>query len=415
VSPNTTITPWDPIVRPNTHARNVKRSCSPLTPTYPSTFWYEVIDHNGESPFIANGASWEVFRNVKTAYGAAGDGVTDDTAALQNAITAGNSAGNRGAHVFGTTGQPAVVYLPEGVYLISSPLQLYVGTVIIGNPLSPPTIKASAGFSGDFLIYGKDPNLGSTINFYIAMKNLVLDSTNIAASTTFTLLDWSVSQATQLTNLVFNMPDYSTGHTGIAMPEGGSGTMIGDLTFNGGAVGINMSNQQYNLKNIAFVGCTTGIVVSGCFQCTFQSLSFKYNNVGIQYTNSGLGVLIVIDSTATDIGTFVEATAESTGANSLVIENFVDGGGVTNVRSFNPVSGDHSDKNIDRHSERNYHSHWERIRNLGLRQCVRPGRSHNRFSPNRNYLLFRQSIYSPQLRRTVPNHSSTNIRHLRCN
>ena len=344
MTPNTTITPWDPIVRPNTHARKVKRSCSPLTPTYPSTFWYEVIDHNGESPFIANGASWEVFRNVKTAYGAAGDGVTDDTAALQNAITAGNSAGSRAAHVFGTTGQPAVVYLPEGVYLISSPLQLYVGTVIMGNPLSPPTIKASAGFSGDFLIYGKDPNLGSTINFYIAMKNLVLDSTNIAASTTFTLLDWSVSQATQLTNLVFNMPDYSTGHTGIAMPEGGSGTMMGDLTFNGGAVGINMSNQQYNLKNIAFVGCTTGIQVSGCFECTFQSLSFKYNSVGIEYTNSGLGVLIVIDSTATDIGTFVEATAESTGANSLVIENFFDGGGVTNVRCLNLVFEDCSNK-----------------------------------------------------------------------
>ena len=272
-----------------------------------------------------------MFRNVKTSYGAKGDGVTDDTAALQNAITTGNSATNRAAHTLGTTGQPAVVYLPEGTYIISSPLQLYVDTVFMGNPLSPPTIKASSSFSGNTLIYGKDPNLGSTINFYVAIKNLVLDSTNIAASTTFTLLDWSVSQATQLTNVVFNMPDYSTGHTGIAMPEGGSGTMMNDLTFNGGVVGINFSNQQYNLKNIAFSGCTTGIEVSGCFDCVFQGLSFSYAATGIDMTAGGLGSIILLDSTATSVGTVVKADAESTGANSLVIEKFSAGSGVTSV------------------------------------------------------------------------------------
>jgi glucan 1,3-beta-glucosidase len=307
-------------------------SCTGLEATDPSTFWYETITHDGTSPFIANGASWPVFRNVKTGYGAKGDGVTDDTAAIVNAITAGNSAGDRSQHVFGTTGQPAVVYLPAGTYLISSPLQLYVDTVIMGNPLDPPTIKASSSFTGNTLIYGKDPNLGSTINFYIGMKNLILTSTNIAASTSFTLLDWSVSQATQLTNVVFNMPDYSTGHTGIAMPEGGSGTIMNDLTINGGAVGINLSNQQYNLKGISFSGCTTGIKVSGCYDCVFQGLSFEDLSIAIDMTAAGLGSIIVMDSTASNIGTFVAADAQSTGANSLVIENFAAGSGVTNVK-----------------------------------------------------------------------------------
>ena len=311
----------------------VAQTCTPLTATNPSTFWYEAITHNGISPFIANGASWPVFRNVKTAYGAKGDGVTDDTAAIVNAIKAGNSAGDRSQHVFGTTGQPAVVYLPAGTYLISSPLQLYVDTVIMGNPLNPPTIKASSSFSGSYLIYGKDPNLDSTINFYIGIKNLILDSTNIAASTTFTLLDWSVSQATQLTNVVFNMPDYSTGHTGISMPEGGSGTIMNDLVINGGVIGINFSNQQYNLKGITFNGCTTGIKVSGCFDCVFQSLSFDYHSVAIDMTAGGLGSIIVLDSTASNVGTFVAADAESTGANSLVIENFSAGSAVTHVRA----------------------------------------------------------------------------------
>jgi len=132
-------------------------------------------------------------------------------------------------------------------------------------------------------------------------------------------------------NVVFNMPDYSTGHTGIAMPKGGSGTMMNDLTINGGATGINFSNQQYNLKGITFIGRTTGIKVSSFFDCVFQDLSFEYNAVAIDTTAGGLGSVIILDSTASQIGTFVNADAESTGANSLVIENFSAGSGVGSV------------------------------------------------------------------------------------
>jgi glucan 1,3-beta-glucosidase len=83
----------------------------------------------------------------------------------------------------------AVVYLPEGVYIVSRPIQLYLGAVLMGNPLSPPTIKAASGFNGVTLVYGKDPNQGSTTNFYIVIKNLVFDLNNINQDTTFTLLD----------------------------------------------------------------------------------------------------------------------------------------------------------------------------------------------------------------------------------
>jgi glucan 1,3-beta-glucosidase len=126
----------------------------------------------------------------------------------------GSSSGfNRAKNQLGTTGQPAVVYFPAGTYSISSSLQLYVGTVLIGNPLNPPIIKASSSFNGDTMIYGKDPNQGSTTNFYIGIKNLVIESTAVDKSKVFKLLDWSVSQATQLANIVFQMPNFSTGHT----------------------------------------------------------------------------------------------------------------------------------------------------------------------------------------------------------
>lgn len=104
----------------------------------------------------------------------------------------------------GTTGQPAIVYLPSGTYLMSKSIQLFVGTVLMGNPLNPPILQATADFPDDHIVYGKDPNHDGTVNFYIAVKNLVIDSTKINPATSITLLDWTVSQATQLTNVVFS-------------------------------------------------------------------------------------------------------------------------------------------------------------------------------------------------------------------
>ena len=89
----------------------------------------------------------------------------------------------------GTTGQPAVVYFPAGTYTISSPLQLYVGTVLMGNPLSPTIIKASSDFQGSTIISGKNPNQDSTTAFYIGIKNLVIDSTAFDKDRTLALLD----------------------------------------------------------------------------------------------------------------------------------------------------------------------------------------------------------------------------------
>lgn len=61
--------------------------------------------------------------NVKTDYSAAGDGTTDDTAAIQSAIDAANTAGG------------GIVYFPKGDYkLVTNPLKLYSG--------STPTITA---------------------------------------------------------------------------------------------------------------------------------------------------------------------------------------------------------------------------------------------------------------------------------
>ena len=181
------------------------------------------------------------------------------------------------------------------------------------------------------MIYGKDPHHDSTCNFFIGIKNIRFDSTNLDPSTQFTILDWSVSQATQLTNVVFDMPNYSTGHTGIAMPEGGSGTFMGDLVFNGGFTGINLSSQQYEIKSVSFNRCTIGILISGCFVGVLVDLSFADTGTGIDMSLDGGHSLSLIDSTAANTGTVIKTRSATTADHSLVVENFEAGPGLTSV------------------------------------------------------------------------------------
>lgn len=72
----------------------------------------------------------QVFRNVKD-FGARGDGKTDDTAAIMNAI---NSTGQRCAeNCNGSTLKNAIIYFPQGTYLVSKTIYALFGTQMIGN------------------------------------------------------------------------------------------------------------------------------------------------------------------------------------------------------------------------------------------------------------------------------------------
>ena len=94
-------------------------SCAP--------YWLEGIKHQGVASFNPNPKSYTIFRNVKD-FGAVGDGVTDDTAAIQRAVTEGNRCGPSACE--STTTTPAIVYFPEGTYLISSSIIDYYYTQV---------------------------------------------------------------------------------------------------------------------------------------------------------------------------------------------------------------------------------------------------------------------------------------------
>ncbi|KAK0748997.1 glycoside hydrolase family 55 protein [Schizothecium vesticola] len=292
-----------------------------------SKFWYENIKHNGISASIPNGNNWTVFRNVKD-YGAKGDGTTDDTAAIQRAITTGNSASTRETGRFGSTGQPAVVYFPVGTYLVKATIRSAVGTLLMGDPLDKPTIKASADFAGAQLLFGRDKQFTGLVGFYHGVKGLVLDSTAVARTKAITLLEWSVSQNNILSDVVFRMPVGADGHTGIATTGLNSGLIMNELVFEGGGTGISLAATQYHLKNLVFNNVKTGVKFMNLLQATAQGLRFSSCSVGIDATVATMGMLNLIDSTATNTSALVTAGALSAGAvsGSLMLENIrVDG------------------------------------------------------------------------------------------
>jgi len=152
-----------------------------------------------------------------------GNGVTDDTAAINAAISAGGRCGQGCAS---STTTPAVVYFPAGTYLISSSIIDYYYTQLIGNPNDMPVLLAAPYFSGFGLIDGDpyySPNLnwGSTNVFYRQVRNFVFDMRNIPATSEATGIHWPTAQATSLQNVVFEMSAASgTRHTGLFCESG---------------------------------------------------------------------------------------------------------------------------------------------------------------------------------------------------
>ncbi|KAJ9136814.1 Pectin lyase-like protein [Pleurostoma richardsiae] len=295
-----------------------------------SSYWVASITRQGTAAFGAT--DYKVFRNVKD-YGAVGDGSTDDTAAINSAISDGDRCG-QGCDSSTTT--PALVYFPPGTYVVSQPIvQLYY-TQFVGDAITPPTLKASASFQG-MAVIDADPydDTGNNYwvnqnNFFRQVRNFVIDLTAMPY-TAGAGIHWQVAQATSLQNIVFNMrTDGGTDNKqlGIFM-DNGSGGFMADLTFNGGEYGAFFGNQQFTTRNMTFNNCQTAIFMNWNWAWTLQDVKINNCEIGIDMSNGGttsqtVGSVLVADSvfTNTPVGILTAYNPDSAQTNgTLVLDN----------------------------------------------------------------------------------------------
>ncbi|KAI0062874.1 exo-beta-1,3-glucanase [Artomyces pyxidatus] len=313
-------------------------------------YWLETITHQGTSAFGPGG--YQVFRNVKD-FGAKGDGMTDDTAAIKSVYTpwvdhillrlffcsvsaAISSGGRCGNGCSSSTTTPATVFFPQGTYLVSSPIVAYYNTELVGDARRLPILRATSSFTG-IAVIDADPYIAGGANwytnqnnFYRSVRNFVIDLTAMPASTSATGFHWQVSQATSLYNIVVNMSTESgNNHQGIFM-ENGSGGFMGDLIFNGGKYGIWVGNQQFTVRNITVNNANTAIYALWNWGWTFQGVSINNCQVGFDLSigsvtgsPQGVGAEAIIDVVVTNTPVFVRSSTSTNGklSGSLVLNN----------------------------------------------------------------------------------------------
>ncbi|OQE59001.1 hypothetical protein PENNAL_c0346G01177, partial [Penicillium nalgiovense] len=249
-----------------------------------ATWWMATMTQRGSSPYAPSG--YKVWRNVKD-YGAKGDGVTDDTDAINLAISDG---GRCGANCGSSTIYPAVVYFPPGNYLVSTSIIQYYNTQLIGDPLELPTILAASSFVGlgvvtsDVYVGDQEEWYINTNNFLRSVRNFKIDITRTDQKAYICAIHWQVAQGTSLENLeIYMTQDASTTQQGIYM-ENGSGGFMSDLTFVGGNFGAYLGNQQFTTSHLVFVNCNTALQIHWDWAWTMQDVVVE---------SCGTGVIIV--------------------------------------------------------------------------------------------------------------------------
>ncbi|KAF5387123.1 hypothetical protein D9615_001631 [Tricholomella constricta] len=304
------------------------------------------------APFTVNSAfkdpTFSVFRNVKD-FGAKGDGITDDTEAINLAISSGGRCGGGSSACNSSTITPALVYFPKGVYLISTPIIAYYYTQLVGDAKFPPTLLASANFEGLAVIDANPyiPGGGgaqfytATTNFFRSVRNFVIDVRRVPAERSQgTGLHWQVAQATSLVNLVFEMSAApGTAHQGIWM-ENGSGGYMGDLVFNGGKFGMWVGNQQYvittldapsidilhrfTVRNVTFNNVDTAVLNHWNWGWSFQGVMINNCKVGFDLLQ-GVSAVAIVDAVVRDTPVFIRSAAASRASlsGSLALSNIL--------------------------------------------------------------------------------------------
>ncbi|KAH7359400.1 pectate lyase superfamily protein-domain-containing protein [Plectosphaerella cucumerina] len=309
-------------------------------------------------------SGYQFFRNIKD-FGAVGDGVTDDTGAINRAAAAFSQSSLDDVRCDGdcgsTTTLTAVVYFPPGTYLISSPIMQYYYTEFVSNPEARAIIKGSSDFSGialfDANFYipggaGKQWYVNQS-NFFRQIRHFVFDMTGMPKANyqndqkyVTTGIHWQVGQATSITNCHFEMPlsdaEGSTTAIGTFM-ENGSGGAVSDLSFFGGNIGFLAGSQQFTAQNLRFTLSLAAIKHEWNWGFVWKNIYVQSCYVAIDCTAfsdstkppQGTGSITVLDSHFNGVPYAITVSRHGNQQPNLVLDNLL----VENSESVVLVSG----------------------------------------------------------------------------
>lgn len=135
------------------------------------SYWVQTGFYNGQISYLQNEIDELKAYNTPQMFGAKGDGVTDDTQALQDAIDASYDA---------------MLIIPQGIYKISSPLVINRSITIVGAMTSARTYNTSGGFVDNITSYiTTDVTIDCIINIkssFVTLKNLALKCNNASGA-----------------------------------------------------------------------------------------------------------------------------------------------------------------------------------------------------------------------------------------
>lgn len=209
--------------------------------------------------FSAAGKVKQTQFNVRD-YGAAGDGIADDTSAFQGAITAATAAGGGNVH------------LPTGTYLLnSSAVSLASNICVSGSGKGATIIKVGASFSGAAMLY-KIVSSGGTFNNF-QLRDLTIDGTALSTSVRGFQLDTSANSNILYYDLFVHNVCFQNCYVGAY--QGAN---------NSNAAGM---YNYFTFSHCTFIANAFGAVMKGVYSTRFSNCQFVNNTQTALSTTGG--------------------------------------------------------------------------------------------------------------------------------
>lgn len=227
--------------------------------------------------------------NVRQDFGAKGDGVTDDTAAIKKAIEA----------PYGDYTRPKILYFPAGTYLVSDTLQLKKGqytccVTFQGQGRDQTIIKLQDNIAG-FERKSQPKPVIRTNQGNAAFRNFFRDLTiNIGSNNPGAVgIDYISNNRGGIINVAIKSED-GTGTTGLSMIRQWPGpSLIKYLTVEGFDYGIHTRHREYGvvLEHIELKNQNTAGIFNEGNTLAIRSVE-SINSVPVIHNKNGLVIAI---------------------------------------------------------------------------------------------------------------------------